>query len=950
MGVVYRARDTKLGREVAIKVLPPHLSSDPEAVNRFVHEAKTASALNHSSIGVIHEIDEAEDGRTFIVMALYEGVTLRKRLDGERMSADEAVAIAAQIASGLAAAHEKGIVHRDIKPQNILLTRDAEAKIIDFGLAKLAGKTKLTRDGSTLGTAAYMSPEQARGEEVDHRSDIFSLGTILYEMLTGEPPFRGEHEAALLYEIVHEEPEAISEKCGDIDPGLCAVIERALKKDPAERYQSAQEMRDELKGFQASHTDRSTMWTYSGSRGGKSRKNLWIGIGAVAIIAVVIGYLLMTGREPAPLTASEMSLAVIDFRDMADEPDVVASAMITELLNIGLVEPCPIRVKSPEWIRECRRRLYGSADAKTEEGQDLEIARKSEATYVLTGRIGAIDQVRIVSWRLIDVRNGNLIKADKVDSGDFDSLADNIVAAVLDELTEVTGLRRRSTELPVSHLTTESPEAYEHYIRGKMMLDRGSRYEALDEFNKATELDSTFALAYLAIARLYYGFNSIVADAAKARAYADKALRYESRLGIKDRMHLKAFLQSIDRGFQMNKLKEILDLWPDDRETLQYIVNDAGFFWHVRDCIEYSRIGMNLYPNDPVFGGPEYISALQNLGHYEEALRAAERYLHRFPHEPIAWNYLGISYLTIGRPDSAETVFRYILDEYPDWAKENGGIERMAYCAYFSGNLDKSITLFENTLARDDISNNTRFRIMQSYTHELLLPAVYREAGRYSDAVRTLDAAGMYYFGGERSRWQYQKGSLLADIGWNDHALEIANEMKSYDRRSERFSLRFRGRAQVAVGDMDGVDYTVTQLDTLAQRNIHYKYFLLITKSYIAIAQNNPGLALEYLQHAGEITISFDGMMAIEYRTLLAEAYRLSGELEKASSVHKALLQIYGGHALSHFELGKLYEAMSRPKEARLHYKRFLEMWHNADEGLPEPDYARERLETLKGV
>jgi len=262
MGVVYKARDTKLGREVAIKFLPPHMSADKEARKRFIQEAKSASAIDHNHICTIYEIDETDDGSTFIVMAFYEGETLRERIDRGGIAIDEALEIISQAAAGLAKAHGKGIVHRDIKPQNILLTRDGEVKIIDFGLAKLAGRTRLTREGSTLGTAAYMSPEQARGEEVDHRSDIFSLGAILYEMLVGRSPFIGEHEAAMLYEIVHEEQEPLPDSVSAACPGIQEVVDGALAKDPEERYQQVGDLRADLQSLKG---DTGQVSTGSGS-------------------------------------------------------------------------------------------------------------------------------------------------------------------------------------------------------------------------------------------------------------------------------------------------------------------------------------------------------------------------------------------------------------------------------------------------------------------------------------------------------------------------------------------------------------------------------------------------------------------------------------------------------------------------------------------------------------
>ncbi|MCJ7578614.1 MAG: serine/threonine protein kinase, partial [candidate division Zixibacteria bacterium] len=209
MGVVYKAQDTKLDRIVALKFLPQHLTSDPVEKERFVHEAKAASALNHPNVTTIYEIDEFE-GQMFIVMEYCEGKTLKQIIEKETLSVRKVLDIGIQICEGLVVAHEKGIVHRDIKSANIMLTPRGQVKIMDFGLAKLKGGTKLTQTRSTLGTAAYMSPEQAQGEEVDQRSDVFSFGVVLYELLTGRLPFEGEHQAAIIYSIINEEPQSVA--------------------------------------------------------------------------------------------------------------------------------------------------------------------------------------------------------------------------------------------------------------------------------------------------------------------------------------------------------------------------------------------------------------------------------------------------------------------------------------------------------------------------------------------------------------------------------------------------------------------------------------------------------------------------------------------------------------------------------------------------------------------
>ncbi len=246
MGVVYKAEDTKLKREVAIKVLPQDLTRDEEAKKRFMFEAQAASALDHPNVGTIHEVNETTDGQTFIVMAYYGRETLKDRLAKGQLSVAEAVTIASDIAKGLEKAHSKEVVHRDIKPANIMLNEDGQVKIVDFGLAKLTGRTQLTKSGVTLGTAAYMSPEQAQGIGVDHRTDLWALSVVFYELLTGEQPFKGDYEQAVIYSILNEEHNPLTELRKDIPKEIAAIVDKGMKKDINERYSSATELLSDL--------------------------------------------------------------------------------------------------------------------------------------------------------------------------------------------------------------------------------------------------------------------------------------------------------------------------------------------------------------------------------------------------------------------------------------------------------------------------------------------------------------------------------------------------------------------------------------------------------------------------------------------------------------------------------------------------------------------------------
>lgn len=313
MGVVYRARDPRLHRRVALKFLPSHLSAHEEAEERFFREARAAAALNHPHIARIHEVGETEDGRRFIVMDYYEGDTLKEKLRrGGPLPDEDAVRYAKQIASALTAAHDEGIIHRDVKPGNVIVTEEGGVKLLDFGLAKAASETRLTEPGQRLGTAAYMSPEQVRGDPVDLRADVWALGVLLYEMLTGERPFQGQQTMALLQSILHDEPVPLDERRSGVPSGLTALVERCLRKDPDDRCSSAEAVYDALEAVTENRGDASGSSSEDVTVASSSSMTGWEWGATLAVLVLLVsagGYWL-AGRNGSGSVSPETQLAV----------------------------------------------------------------------------------------------------------------------------------------------------------------------------------------------------------------------------------------------------------------------------------------------------------------------------------------------------------------------------------------------------------------------------------------------------------------------------------------------------------------------------------------------------------------------------------------------------------------------------------------------------------------
>ncbi|MCJ7459415.1 MAG: protein kinase [candidate division Zixibacteria bacterium] len=789
MGVVYKAQDIKLQRLVALKFLPPHVAENPEEKARFIQEAQSASALNHPNVTTIHGIEESPEG-LFIAMEYIEGKTLKRIVEEETLSIKKVLDIGIQTCEGLALAHEKGIVHRDIKSDNIMVTFRGQVKIMDFGLAKLKGATKLTQTGSTLGTLAYMSPEQAQGEEVDQRSDIFSFGVILYELLTGKLPFAGEHQAAVIYSIINEYPQPVVRYNNQVSAKLEDMVFKALAKDKEERYQHADELLADLRRERKSLEYVKTAVTTQPAEPPKvvKRKTIRLLIGVLGILILIIVYFAFLKQKEPTTVSGKPSIAVLYLQNLSENKgDEYFAAGMTEDIITQLSKIGGLRVLSRSDVEEFKGKTV----------KPREVADKLKVNYVMEGSVRKYgDKIRI-ACQLIKASDGFHVWAESYDRQMEDLFA--IQADVAKSVAQALKVALAPPELAmIEKKPTLNVQAYNYYLQGRQYYFRGADSKenlelATRMFEKALEVDSSFALAYAGLSDCYSSYVMFRVDPKKSwlekaekaglkalaldqdlaearrslsRLYwtegktekaiqeAEEAVKANPNYGEAWRLLGEWYTQTGQYPKAESAFMRALEVKPTESSLFQAII-ELYSAWEKKEKVgEYFNKGLEIQPTS-MFAYSAMIGWYIRWGELEEAKRMVYKALNIYPREDWALFNLMQIYLLSGETDSSSFYLSKARREKPDWDY----FVETAYLALMRGNKKQAEIYLDSCIQFNQPLVKEFEGLPEEYQSRLRIGLAYALKGESRKALeqaeRVRSGLGESLFSME---WAYDRG------------------------------------------------------------------------------------------------------------------------------------------------------------------------------------------------
>jgi serine/threonine protein kinase/tetratricopeptide (TPR) repeat protein len=681
MGEVYLAEDTRLGRRVALKMLPPEMAEHPEKIQRFEREAKAIASLNHPGIVTLHSIEEA-DGRRFLTMEHIEGKTLGSAIPAGGLPMKRLLPLAIALTDAVSAAHRQGILHRDLKPENVMLTPEGRLKVLDFGLAKLWADPEsdedrttretqsVTQDGRIVGTVAYMSPEQAQGLPVDHRSDVFSLGILLYEMATGARPFQGRTNLSVLSSVLKDAPPWVHEIREDVPRPLSRMIQRALEKQPEDRYQSTTDLRRDLEDLKRDFdTGELLRDSSSGSRrlAAPSPPRRWLlpALGVAVILLAAVVLLPLLDRGPAvPEADGRSSIAVFYFDNLSGNSQLDwLRTGLTDMLVTNLSQSPTLRVLSTSRLYQLLDEL-GFGDASTMSAQAVgAVARQADVETALVGSFVQAGSLLRIQAQLQDPRSGEVLASERVEGN-----AEEGLFVLVDDLTSRIRNRLELQALAegvhhgIEDVTTSSVDAYRHFAEGMQHHERLEEHEARAMLEKAIAADPGFAMAHAKLSVVHANLG----DMPRAREYAARALERAERLPPAERHYIEGRYYSLDPS------------------TLDKAV--AAYQAAVDAVPDLTAARNNL------------AQLLLQSRRYTEALAHLEELRRRGMSFPGTYMTLAEAYVASGEPERAEQTLVQYVEDHPDRA---AGFENLGFFLVARGRYEEALHAFDRAGSLD---------------------------------------------------------------------------------------------------------------------------------------------------------------------------------------------------------------------------------------------------------
>jgi len=923
MGVVYEAEDLKLHRHVALKFLPGDLASDATALRRFEREAQTASALNHPNICTIYDVDSA-DGQPFIAMELLQGQNLKHTMGNQALQFDLLLELAIQIADALDAAHSAGVVHRDIKPANIFVTQRGQAKVLDFGLAKMSAPTgaaasddvatALTMPGDAPGTLLYMSPEQIRGKDLDARTDLFSFGIVLYEMVTGTLPFRGPSAAAVASSIVSDTPTPPLRLNPQVPPQLEQIIGKCLEKDGRLRYQHASDLRTDLQRLRRD-TGNVQVSDSSPLRQAASASRRWILIVrvAIAVLALVVGTYFYLHRPPKLTNKDTILLA--DFTNSTGDP--VFDGTIRQGIAVQLQQSPFLSLVPEERIRQVLRLMAKPPDSRITPEIAHEVCERTASAAVLDGSIASLGSQYVLGLRAKLCRTDDVLAEEQAQASRKEDVLD-VLSAMTSKLRSRLGESLTTVEthnVPLPEATTASLEALKAYSEGMRVEFSTGSVASVPFYKRAVEIDPKFATAWAHLGLVYSAFG----ESALAIESTTKAYRLRDHASDRERFFITALY---DRDVTGNLEKQL--------QTL--------------------RLWAQTYPRDQNVHGLQSGFALQGSGQFEKSIQEANIALGLDPDFSPGYLNSAFSYFYLDRFSEAENSVQRASARKVEMSEI---FVLQFYLAFLKGDkagMDRAAALAKGKPGAEDWVSHSESLVLARSGQAELARKMSRRAVDLAEHAGQHETAATYQAG--EAVWEAFFGNAIAAKRSAAEALKLSKGRDvSY---GAAFALALAGDVSASQALASNLEKRFPE-DTSVQVN-----YLPALRGLFALSQHEPRKAIEVLQAAapyelGVPPVDFNAFFGGFYPNFVrGEAYLASGEGSQAAAEFQKILNHRGIvaadpiGALAHLRLARAYTLQGNDANVRAAYQDFLTLWKEADPDIPILQQAKAQYTKLK--